>query len=1175
MTNKEHRKRASMLNSFGFGSNNAHKQEAHSHNQGNNHKRTIVIPKDGAGVSSEKLSSRDLKSNLSSASLLNNIPTLPQSSLGGFPGSDMSTLSQAAARSPVASPSPQPVSQQHSPQVAQVASIAPVAPVASVAPIPQEPQEPKEPKEPASLSSLQQQKPQRQDQSLAADAVAKSIPSAVVAPPATINGSIVTRKTLRRKPPPPPSETEAAEKQQQQLQQKQQQPHLSKLKTSLDNESSAPSANVHSLATPVTLTSSVYSPISTSNAEKRKIDSNNSSSDQINANGNGNANGSKLAYNTETVKQEDEETEKLSTLLKRNQSLNKKVDQFLSHSRDSSLVTESNFNTNKLEEDSQFQPTELIREETNEDYGNKQKNDNLNLFTINRKDLAFIDLHSIVGNSNDETEKIGAQPQHNLKILKTDLQTADKGRDDKQNSTTFTTANTNNLSLSNTVSDDEYFDVDDGLEQNKKDGKEIDSDHPNNNTDNDDINVVDIDAFEVSPYIMDTIDTSFSNVEESNEPVDRHFDYENSPQSLKQRSSMVFIDDQEGTSDNEISDKGSICVNVNFNNDQEPIDNKVGAAKIHLASPTFDRESGSPSNFDDQIPYDPDPLPPWNADINSNYYAVTKPELDSSSIQPPHLNNNSNEEIDENKINRQPENKNDYYNDGVNPYLEDEDSANDELRFTARSPFYSPFEQPDDTTPKRMIITNNITDDEDSDEYKKKLDQNVADARNSYFGTVDIDEFNEKHQNLEVPAAISKSDQQPRKLSSSSVITPNEGQQFADAYDRREEVTVAPVSYSDAKSSMLGNVEPYPTMDDNEMHRDLSQELILPSIQQPITSTTPKRKVRREPPDVPVTGRTGRSLSVSKPQQTIFVDNAPIQQDELPQPVLSPKTSTNFSINSVVPPTHCDPIASNSDKVNTNAEAGRSDTRKVVPKAVVHPGEGKKSAYIMAIRRKAGTAYSNAPSSKWGLPLAIRPESQKKKLSPLSINTPSSRYYKSVGGSMSLFKKGVMTSSDIKHGNLKPRLLSSEIDEEADNGEASMSAGNGGNALAHTQLSGFVNPAITSELNSVNSNSADSSSSQQNNSGMLLKYKTSSADINNEGNDLFYDDDLVTQLQSHHPTNFDDLDDAISTSEIESNTSGIRRKESVVSYMPGNDNKLKLFIANPDNDDDNDDDESE
>ncbi|ANZ78019.1 BA75_04512T0 [Komagataella pastoris] len=83
----------------------------------------------------------------------------------------------------------------------------------------------------------------------------------------------------------------------------------------------------------------------------------------------------------------------------------------------------------------------------------------------------------------------------------------------------------------------------------------------------------------------------------------------------------------------------------------------------------------------------------------------------------------------------------------------------------------------------------------------------------------------------------------------------------------------------------------------------------------------------------------------------------------------------------------------------------------------VHEGEGVPSAYVLALRERAGISVSRVPASEWKLPLAIRPhKSNYAKTKPDSkISTVSRRF---------------LSNSDIKHGgSLKPRLLASEIDD--------------------------------------------------------------------------------------------------------------------------------------------------
>ncbi|KAI0460874.1 hypothetical protein LJB42_001521 [Komagataella kurtzmanii] len=83
----------------------------------------------------------------------------------------------------------------------------------------------------------------------------------------------------------------------------------------------------------------------------------------------------------------------------------------------------------------------------------------------------------------------------------------------------------------------------------------------------------------------------------------------------------------------------------------------------------------------------------------------------------------------------------------------------------------------------------------------------------------------------------------------------------------------------------------------------------------------------------------------------------------------------------------------------------------------VHEGEGVPSAYVLALRERAGISVSKVSASEWKLPLAIRPHK-----STFAKTKPNSK--------ISTVSRRFLSNSDIKHGgSLKPRLLASEIDD--------------------------------------------------------------------------------------------------------------------------------------------------
>ncbi|CDK25656.1 unnamed protein product [Kuraishia capsulata CBS 1993] len=88
----------------------------------------------------------------------------------------------------------------------------------------------------------------------------------------------------------------------------------------------------------------------------------------------------------------------------------------------------------------------------------------------------------------------------------------------------------------------------------------------------------------------------------------------------------------------------------------------------------------------------------------------------------------------------------------------------------------------------------------------------------------------------------------------------------------------------------------------------------------------------------------------------------------------------------------------------------------------VPDGLGIRSAYVAALRKKAGTAYSEKSKQSASLPIAIRPHSSATKTHTKTLSKSSSDSW----------RKSILSSADIKHGTLKPRLLASEVDDDDD-----------------------------------------------------------------------------------------------------------------------------------------------
>lgn len=418
----------------------------------------------------------------------------------------------------------------------------------------------------------------------------------------------------------------------------------------------------------------------------------------------------------------------------------------------------------------------------------------------------------------------------------------------------------------------------------------------------------------------------------------------------------------------------------------------------------------------------------------------------------------------------------------------DRDSEQDEeLSFTVRSPFYSPFDQIDDDQPRKMVVTNNVSDQESED------DEEQPKENNSYFAGADIkdyaseDLFRSSNTNsLQVPESVEEK---------SASITSQDGQ-LTHMYDRRGDLTVDPVTYSQPTSSAVNPA-------------------VSPGLLEAPKIATKKPLRRRPPPDFPVAVRAGRSISVNKELQPVFDERTPYKE-EIQQDVQQTKSAPETT--------------------------------------VLHPGEGERSSYVDGLRRKAGSSYSDVGPPKWKLPVAIRSDSEKNKL------LLSNKYSKTT---MSLFKKGVLSSADIKHGNLRPRLLASEVDDEELNKVETntTTTSNTNSSLAHTQLGSMIppQPRISNELyltlsktNSVYSNNSNGSGPQG--------YKRQSS-LANDSNRIDFEDYMAEELggvkQTFTVPKINDIGD-------------LNRSVSVRSYLPGAapNGKMKLFVVNPDTSDD-------
>lgn len=87
----------------------------------------------------------------------------------------------------------------------------------------------------------------------------------------------------------------------------------------------------------------------------------------------------------------------------------------------------------------------------------------------------------------------------------------------------------------------------------------------------------------------------------------------------------------------------------------------------------------------------------------------------------------------------------------------------------------------------------------------------------------------------------------------------------------------------------------------------------------------------------------------------------------------------------------------------------------------LHPGEGERSNYVLALRRGAGTAFNESQPGKWKLPTGILP------IDKSANYTLSNGRYLRLAGVQGRSKK--VSGVELKHGHLAPRLLAAEVDD--------------------------------------------------------------------------------------------------------------------------------------------------
>ncbi|OWB73130.1 hypothetical protein B5S31_g2862 [[Candida] boidinii] len=180
-------------------------------------------------------------------------------------------------------------------------------------------------------------------------------------------------------------------------------------------------------------------------------------------------------------------------------------------------------------------------------------------------------------------------------------------------------------------------------------------------------------------------------------------------------------------------------------------------------------------------------------------------------------------------------------------------------------------------------------------------------------------------------------------------------------------------------------------------------------------------KNRRPPPDFASTGRTARSVSTSTAQPDLFnqpgriisgggnvgtatTSNAPASSSGatgLASKTLNKEERNNNPSNTAAL-SDVDPSSSNGNEAAAE------------PQDVTIPGKGEVCLYVERTRQKAGTSYTEKTPK--NLPVGIRASSTKGHLRTISRQSTNL----SVN----------MSNAAIKHGNIKPRLLASEIDDD-------------------------------------------------------------------------------------------------------------------------------------------------
>ncbi|OUM51876.1 hypothetical protein BVG19_g1012 [[Candida] boidinii] len=204
-------------------------------------------------------------------------------------------------------------------------------------------------------------------------------------------------------------------------------------------------------------------------------------------------------------------------------------------------------------------------------------------------------------------------------------------------------------------------------------------------------------------------------------------------------------------------------------------------------------------------------------------------------------------------------------------------------------------------------------------------------------------------------------------------------------YDRRETPTVIPLHSEHAKAASHAN------------------------------------KNRRPPPDFASTGRPARSVSTSTAQPDLFnqpgrsisggtaagagtASNAAASSSGatgLAAKTLNNEEANDNQSNTATPP-------------DTNLDGGNDNKAEEQQEVKLPLGKGKVCLYVERTRKKAGTSYTEiAPKY---LPIGIRASSTKGHLKTISRQ--------STNLSVS------MSNAAIKHNNIKPRLLASEIDDD-------------------------------------------------------------------------------------------------------------------------------------------------